>query len=68
MKDNHGFEKVNYVPQTKKELSRTDIKKMLDKFSTVAMVLLIVVIAVILFVYPGYFIKVFSETGYRFMR
>jgi flagellar basal body-associated protein FliL len=67
MKDNHGFEKIGYVPPKQSDFSSKNVKKVKETIAIIAIILVFLVLAVVLFVYPGYFIKMFSETGYNFM-
>ncbi len=65
MKEKHGFEKVGYVPEKKSE--PINVRDIGNKLTTFLLIIFFIVAAVVLFIYPGYFIKLFSELGYQFM-
>lgn len=63
MKDSHGFEKVGYVPIKKSE--NINLKKFSERIITFIVLAIFIGIAFLLFIYPGYFIGLFSEAGYK---
>jgi hypothetical protein len=65
MKENHGFDKVGYVPPKKSD--PINFNKAGDTLMVIFLVMIFLGAAVALFIYPGYFMDLFSETGYKFM-